>query len=124
MSASVRPLAAPKETWQVVGNRAPELAQRELLRADADPAAGGLVIGLRARERRQLVEREVEPAAADPDADDLDRDAGVADAGDPDVVEPPLQERAEAVGREAKVVLRVLVDPEEHHRADDGHAAV
>jgi hypothetical protein len=34
-----RPLAAPQKPWQVACNGAAELARRQLLRADAEPAA-------------------------------------------------------------------------------------
>ena len=60
----------------------------------------------------------------DPDADDLHRDRRVSQAGDPDVVEALFQQRPEAVRGEAEVVVGVLVDPEEHHRADDRHATL
>src|SRR5436190_713205 len=124
MRASVRALQAPQEARQVACDGAAELAKRELLWADPDPSARGLVAGLDARQRRQLLERHVERAAADADADDLDGKPGIADARDPGVVEALLEQRSEPVGREAEVVARVLVDPEEHHRADDRHATL
>src|SRR6476661_181677 len=98
MPASLRP--APHEPRQLAGDRAAELSRGELLHADPEPPAGRFEVGLRACERGQLAEREVEHAAADADSDDLDRDPGVADPCHPDVVEPLLEQRAEAVWRE------------------------
>src|SRR5438876_9315629 len=70
--------AAAQEARQVAYHGAAELARRELQRADADLAARRVVARLGGGERRQLVERETQRAAADPDADHLHRDRRVA----------------------------------------------
>src|SRR5262249_28593527 len=70
--------------------------------------------------------REVEGAgrtALRPGPEDPTRDAGVADADDADVVEAG-EHRAEPLGREAEVVVRIAVDAEEHHARDHADPAV
>src|SRR3954454_11388023 len=77
------PLPPAQETRHVAGDRACELARRELQRADPDLAARGVVAPLRGGERRKALQREVQDQAADPDADDLHGDRRVSQAGDP-----------------------------------------
>ncbi|CAA9482310.1 MAG: hypothetical protein AVDCRST_MAG30-872 [uncultured Solirubrobacteraceae bacterium] len=90
--------------------------------AEPDPPEPGVEVGLRGAQGGEVLDAEVQLAAVGGHADHLRRDVGVADAARPDGVEP-AEHGAHPLRREAEVVARVAVDPEEHHRGGDADPA-